>query len=89
MKIALRTAWPLIVALAGCLPVVAARRAFVDSHAPLPAATQAGVAALLVAILTAAWVRFRVPARAWFTKFMEEGQQAAKERQAAKQGTAR
>jgi hypothetical protein len=87
MKIALRTAWPLIVALAGCLPVVAARRAHVDANSPIPAAAQAGVAALLVAGFTVAWVRFREPAHAWFKNFMEEGQQAAKDRQALKRGT--
>jgi hypothetical protein len=87
MKIALRTAWPLIVALAGCLPVVAARRAHVNGNSPIPAAAQAGVAALLVAGFTVAWVRFREPAHVWWKQFMAEGQQAAKDRQALKRGS--
>jgi hypothetical protein len=89
MKLAFRTAWPLIVALIGTLPVVAARRAFVNGNEPVPAAAQAAVAALLVAGFTTAWLRFREPARAWWKSFQEEGQQAAKERQAAKRGSTR
>jgi hypothetical protein len=87
MKLAFRTAWPLIVALVGTLPVVAARRAHVVGNEPLPAAVQAAIGALLVAGLTAAWLRFREPARAWWKSFQEEGQQAARDRQAAKRGT--
>jgi len=89
MKLAFRTAWPLIVAIIGTLPVVAARRAFTTGNEPVPAAVQAGIAALLVAGFTAAWLRFREPARAWWKNFQEEGQQAARDRQAAKQGTTR
>jgi hypothetical protein len=89
MKLAFRTAWPLIVALIGTLPVVAARRAFVNGNEPVPAAVQAAIGALLVAGLTVAWLRFREPARAWWKSFQEEGQQAAKERQAAKRGSTR
>jgi len=89
MKLAFRTAWPLIVAIIGTLPVVAARRAFTTGNEPVPAAVQAGIAALLVAGFTAAWLRFREPARAWWKNFQEEGQQAARDRQAAKRGTTR
>jgi hypothetical protein len=89
MKLAFRTAWPLIVALIGTLPVVSARRAFVNGNEPVPAAIQAAIGALLVAGLTVAWLRFREPARAWWKSFQEEGQQAAKERQAAKRGSTR
>src|SRR5262249_60236998 len=45
MKLALRTVWPLLVALAGTLPVVAARRAHVNGNSPIPAAIQAGAGA--------------------------------------------
>jgi hypothetical protein len=89
MKLAFRTAWPLIVAIIGTLPVVAARRAHVNGSDPVPAAVQAAIGALLVAGFTAAWLRFREPARAWWKNFQEEGQQAAKERQAAKRGSTR
>jgi hypothetical protein len=89
MKLALRTAWPLIVALIGVLPVLAAQRAAINGHAPVPVAVQAGIGALLVAGMTAAWLRFREPARAWWKQFQEEGQQAARERQAAKRGSTR
>jgi hypothetical protein len=89
MKLALRTAWPIIVALIGSLPVVAARRAATTGNAPVPVAIQAAIGAMLVAGMTAAWLRFREPARAWWKQFQEEGQQAAKERQAAKQGSRR
>jgi hypothetical protein len=87
MKLAFRTAWPLIVALIGTLPIVTARRAFTNGNSPIPAAAQTGVAALLVAAFTVAWLRFRDPAKAWWKRYMEEGQQAARDRQAAKQGT--
>ena len=87
MKLAFRTAWPLIVALIGTLPIVTSRRAFTNGNSPIPAAVQAGVGALLVAAFTVAWLRFREPARAWWKRYMEEGQQAARDRQAARQGT--
>ena len=87
MKLAFRTAWPLIVALIGTLPIVTARRAFTNGNSPIPAAAQAGVAALLVAAFTVAWLRFREPAKAWWKGYMEEGQQAARDRQAARRGT--
>jgi len=87
MKLAFRTAWPLIVALIGTLPIVTARRAFSNGNSPIPAAAQAGVAALLVAAFTVAWLRFREPAKAWWKGYMEEGQQAARDRQAARRGT--
>ena len=89
MKLAFRTAWPLIVAIIGTLPVVAARRANVNGSPPVPVAAQAAVGALLVAGFIGAWLRYREPARAWWKSFQEEGQQAAKERQAAKQGSTR
>lgn len=89
MKLAFRTAWPLIVAIIGTLPVVAARRANTTGNPPLPVAAQAGIAALLVACFIGAWLKFREPARAWWKSFQDEGQQAAKERQAAKQGSRR
>jgi hypothetical protein len=89
MKLAFRTAWPMIVAIIGTLPVVAARRAHTNGMSPIPAAAQAGVAALLVAAMTVAWLRFREPAKAWWRRYMEEGQKAAKDRQAAKQGARR
>ena len=77
MKLAFRTAWPLIVAIIGTLPVVAAcGQVFTTGNEPVPAAVQAGIAALLVAAFTAAWLRFREPARAWWKNFQEEGQQA-------------
>jgi hypothetical protein len=87
MKLAFRTAWPLIVALIGTLPIVTARRAFTNGNSPIPAAAQTGVAALLLAAFVVAWLRFREPARAWWKSYMEEGQQAARERQAARRGT--
>jgi hypothetical protein len=87
MKLAFRTAWPLIVALIGTLPIVTARRAFTNGNSPIPAAAQTGVAALLLAAFVVAWLRFREPAKAWWKRYMEEGQQAARERQAARRGT--
>jgi hypothetical protein len=89
MKLAFRTAWPLIVAIIGTLPVVAARRAHTNDSSPVAAAAQAGIGALLVAGMTVAWLRFREPAKAWWRRYMEEGQQAARDRQAAKEGTRR
>ena len=89
MKLAFRTAWPLIVAIIGTLPVVAARRANVTGNPPVPVAAQAAVGALLVAGFITAWLKYREPARAWWKSFQEEGQQAAKERQAAKRGSTR
>ncbi len=55
MKLALRTAWPLIVAIIGTLPVRGrAGPPHTNGMSPIPAAAQAGVAALLVAAMTVA-----------------------------------
>jgi hypothetical protein len=88
MKVAARTAWPLIVAVIGSLPVLAAQRADLDGNDGLLAAAQAAIAAMIVVAGTVAWVRFREPAKVWWKEFLEEGQNAAKERQSTK-GTSR
>jgi hypothetical protein len=81
MKIAFRTAWPMIVALVGTLPVLLARVVANRDGQPIAAATQAVLLALFVIAMTVAWVRFREPAKAWWKGFIEEGQSAAKARQ--------
>jgi hypothetical protein len=88
MKVAARTAWPLIVAVIGSLPVLAAQRADTTGHDGLLAAGQAAIAAMIVVAGTVAWVRFREPAKVWWKQFLEEGQNAAKERQSTR-GTSR
>lgn len=83
MRIAGRTAWPIIVSVAGFLPLVAGRRAFENGHDPVgPAAITAGFM-LVLAIGTALWVRFRVPAKAWWRAMLEESQAASRDRRSA------
>jgi hypothetical protein len=82
MRIAFRTAWPLILSVIGTLPVVAAARAASNDGSPVASAAQAAFLPLLVIALTAAWIRFREPAKAWFAKAMRESQEAAKAREA-------
>ena len=90
MKIAFRTAWPIIVAVLGSTPVLVAHR--VQQHmddtgqpgSPLGAAATTAIFVLVLTAFVGAYVRYRDMAKAWFRQMMAESQQAAKERQAAR-----
>jgi hypothetical protein len=71
---AIRLVWPPALAVAGVLPVLAARAAHTSSDAAAPApgaaAVSAGMLVLLAAAFVIAWVRFRDDARAWMREAM-------------------
>jgi hypothetical protein len=81
MKIALRAAWPLIVSVLGMVPVVIAHRTDVDGNEPAAAAAQAATFVLVIVAFTGAWVKYREPAKLWWQTFLEQGQEAQRERQ--------
>jgi hypothetical protein len=87
MRIAFRTAWPLIVATIGCLPVVIASKALGRGDDPYGTALNVIGFVLLPVAGTVAWVRYRVPAKLWWRRTMEEGQQAQRDRTSQKMGT--
>lgn len=89
MRIAFRTAWPLVVAVLGSVPVVVAHRVQeqVDkglAGSPLGSATTTAVFVLVLTAFVGAYVRYRDQAKGWFRQMMQESQQAAKERQTAR-----
>ncbi|MDQ1426462.1 MAG: hypothetical protein QOD72_3960 [Acidimicrobiaceae bacterium] len=88
MKLVARTAWPLVLAVIGTLPVLAAQRATLDGHDPRPATAQVALFVLIVAALAGGWVRFRDEIHAWWRRTLEEGQKAQKERLAGRRPAA-
>ncbi len=90
MKIFLRTAWPVIVAVIGSVPVLVAHRVQQqmdktgEPGSPLGAAATAAILALVVAVLIAAYVRYRERLHEWWRATMQESQRASQERQAAR-----
>ena len=88
MKLVARTAWPLVLAVIGPLPVLAAQRAAIDGNDPLGPAAQVAVFIGVVVALAAGWVRFRDEIHAWWRRTLEEGQKAQKERVAARRPAA-
>lgn len=86
MKIAIRTAWPLVMATAGSLPVVMASKALTDGKDAYAAATNTMSFVFMAIALTVAWVRYRIAMKQWWRRSMEESQQAARDRQRAKIG---
>jgi hypothetical protein len=64
MKIALRTVWPLVAAVLGAIPVLAAAAA--SNRTPTAAATSALFLPLLLVFVTVGWLRYRDDAHAWF-----------------------
>jgi hypothetical protein len=84
MKLVARTAWPLVLALIGTMPALAAQRAALDGHDPRPPTAQVALFVLIVAGFAAAWVRFRDDVHAWWRRTLEEGQKAQKDRLASR-----
>jgi hypothetical protein len=72
MRLAFRTAWPLVVAVAGAAPIVAARVAVDDGNPGPPAALSAAVGVLGVFLLVCAWVRVRDQIAAWWRSQMQQ-----------------
>ncbi len=76
MRVVVRAVWPLVVAVVGTLPVLAARAALDADASEVAAALQAGMGVALVVALVVAWVRYREPAKAWWRRTLEESQAA-------------
>jgi hypothetical protein len=84
MRIAIRTAWPLLVTVLGSLPIVLAAKALRDGKDPYAMTTTVTGYIAIPVVFTGAWLRFRGPAKLWFRQMMQESQQAQKERLATK-----
>jgi hypothetical protein len=80
IRIAARTAWPLVVSTLGCLPVVVgARAARHGDPVQVPILASAG-AVLIPVAATVLWVRYRADIKVWFREMLEQGQQAQRDR---------
>jgi hypothetical protein len=66
MRIAARTAWPPIVSILGCLPVLAARAVANSGSPAFKGAIAGALPIVVVAAFVVAWVRFRDQAKAWW-----------------------
>jgi hypothetical protein len=78
MTIAMRTAWPIIIAAIGSLPAFVADRAADRDTDPIAAATQPVMLAILVVAGAVAWLRYREEIHAWWRRILQEGEQARK-----------
>jgi hypothetical protein len=72
MRLAFRTAWPLVVAVAGAAPIVAARVAVDDGNPGASAAAAAASGVLGVFLFVCAWVRVRDAIAAWWRVQMQQ-----------------
>lgn len=86
MKEVFRTVRPLVVAVIGSLPVLAARAAAEDGHDPIPPALQVGVAVGLVVAAVTWWARSRDNVRAKFRALLSAGDTEFNLRHGAKSG---
>jgi hypothetical protein len=71
MRIAARTAWPPLVAIFGCVPVLAARAADNAGQDAYRGAAAAAMPMVIVFGVVCAWVRFRDRAKAWWKAQLE------------------
>jgi hypothetical protein len=76
LRVVVRALWPLAVATAGGLPVLAARAAGEAERSEPAAALQGAMAVALVVALTVSWVRHRERLKAWWRRTLEESQRA-------------
>lgn len=73
MRLAMRTAWPPLLAISGALPVVAARAAERSAKIePAAAAAAAGAGVVLLFALVAGWVRMREQIHEWWRTQMNQ-----------------
>ena len=82
-----RTAWPVVLAVLGTLPVIAAQRAHIAEKVLTPetqAAQSVAAPLLIVAVLVGAWVKFREPIHKFFR---EAAEQASLQREQRAGGT--
>lgn len=91
IRIALRSAWPVMLSVLGTMPLVAAIRADRPGASGLILESALNISSLCVlpAFLTFAWVRYRDRLRQGWQQVLEEGNQANRERMAAKSPTDR
>jgi hypothetical protein len=71
MRLAMRSAWPPTVAVAGALPVLAARAAFRNGQSGSGAAAAAAIAVLVLFGLVCGWVRIRERMHEWWRAQMQ------------------
>jgi hypothetical protein len=71
MRLALRSTWPPAVAIAGALPVLAARAGFRNGQSAAGTAGTATVGVLALFALVCAWVRMREQIHAWWRAQMQ------------------
>jgi hypothetical protein len=72
MRLAFRTAWPLVVAVSGAAPILAARIAVDDGNPGAPAALAAAAGVLGLFLFVCAWVRVRDAIAAWWKVQMQQ-----------------
>jgi hypothetical protein len=80
MRLLVRSVLPVVICVAGTLPVIGARVADANDMAPLGGALQGALGATLVIAGTAAWLRYREPAKIWWRNTLKEGQEESRRR---------
>ena len=82
MKNLVRAAWPPAIAVLGAVPIVAARASANSGNPSGPPETSVAIVAVAVALLVAAWVRYRDDIHEWWKASMAEAneQKAAREK---------
>ena len=82
MKNLVRAAWPPAIAVLGVVPIVAARASVNSGNPSGPPETSVAIVAVAVALLVAAWVRYRDDIHEWWKASMAEAneQKAAREK---------
>ena len=86
MRLMFRTVWPIVVCCLGTLPVLTARSAAGRDLSPAAGAVQGAMGVLILIGLTAAWLRFREPAKLWWRNMLKEGQDESAKRAARRAG---
>jgi hypothetical protein len=74
MRVMLRAAWPVLLALLGVAPILLARLANEEGGPPVAVAAACGVVALIAGALTAVWVRRREDLHRWWKNLLEQSQ---------------
>jgi hypothetical protein len=80
---ALRLLWPIVVSALGTSTVLLPRAALSLGGSATGAAVRAALGCLLLSALVAYWVKVRDRVRLKIRRFMEEGQQQARQRSSA------
>ena len=84
MRLLIRSVLPVVVCCIGIVPVLGARLATSNDMPAIGGAAQGAIPAALVIGGTAAWLRYREPAKAWWRTMLKEGQEETKRRAAGR-----